>query len=118
MQGEYLNGRSEKFIANYEARDMDHKYLSIMAWKRRQKEAPANREDAGSELLKSLRRLRKALENGVVLNENEIKKVGKELNYMREALTNYNDIQRQRAIEALERESQRIAEKLAALRGE
>lgn len=119
----FLEGRSDAFKAKFESRDLSHQYINIMSWRRRQEEGPSPRKIAAEEkgqmdFIKSLRKLRKALEKGYTLSDVEIRKAGKELNFMREALSNYANIQRDLQIKALEQKGREIAEQLAALKGE
>lgn len=123
----FLEGRSADFIAKFNERDLNHQYVNIMSWIRRNNakakaETPVVEKKevvgGGQKYLSQLRKMRRNLEKGLVLTDLEIRKVGKELNYMREALTNYTKIQRELKIKALEQESQKIADQIAALMAE
>lgn len=112
----YFAGRSESFKEKFYARDLEHQYMSIMAWRRRSKTPVVAPKEAGVVLLKDLKKVRRGLELGAELSELEIKKLGRELNLIREALSNYDEIRRQREIEDLEREYEKIAQRLNSLR--
>lgn len=114
----YFANRSEKFKEKFYSRDLEHQYMSIMAWRRRtyKGEEVPTAKGGSNDLLKGLRKVRKGVEAGLELSEADIKKLGRELNLIREALSNYDDIRRQREIETLEREYQKIGDRLNMLR--
>lgn len=127
----YAEGRSQKQLEAFLAKDVKHQYLSLKAWERRNVtkteggESPASKPEVESTtvasstsnpLVKMLRKVRRAIENGTELNDREISRIGRELNYMREALTNYSRLRTEQEIEKLRRESERIAKRMETLR--
>lgn len=117
----FLEGKSDEYKAAFEAKPLDKRYTTIMNWKRKNEKltgepVTVKTDSPAKDIIKQLRKIRKTIELGAEMNESEISKIGREMNVVRETLTNYARIRTARILEEMELERSKMDRRIEALR--
>lgn len=113
----FLEGKSDEIRANFENKDINKQYASIVAWKRRQ----AGKSDNGvtvSSIVELLRNAKKAISQLSDLSDKDTEKIASLCNEVAEEAANFDMIKKSRKLRQLKEQQDSIARAIAELEEE
>lgn len=112
---EYLAGKNDEQIADFEAKDDARKYAAIMAWKRRRdmKEAGVS---AIPDIIKMIRSASKAVALLDSLADKESERLLDEIDNLRRNVADFDSIRALRELRELEEHKHRLEQRMEQLR--
>ena len=112
---EYLAGKNDEQIADFEAKDDARKYAAIMAWKRRRdmKEAGVS---AIPDIIKMIRSASKAVAMLDSLADKESERLLDEIDNLRRNVADFDSIRALRELRELEEHKHRLEQRMEQLR--
>ncbi|MCM1291253.1 MAG: hypothetical protein NC201_03535 [Prevotella sp.] len=113
----FLKGKSQEYIDNFLAKDIDRQYASIKNWEFRMKKINAEMadEDAIRQAIDNVKILLRKSKN---INDNNLNSIRESIKSLHEEVDLLKARLRQNMISELERQQQEINEKLRKLKGE